>query len=97
MTAAGANLVHEALRHQGSQPRGEAAAAVKIVKQRLPGAVLVLQAVELGIQRVGGLARAAARIDRIGRAVERRPELRHEVIPRRVVAKRASARQREIR
>ena len=89
--------IDEALRDQRSQPRGEAAAAVKVAKQRLARAVLFLQAEELGVERVGDLARAAARVDGVGRAVEGRPELGDEVIPRLVVANRAGAREREIR
>ena len=74
----------------------QAAAAVKISKQRSAFAVSLLQAEKIGVDRVGQLARAAARIDGVGRPIQDRTVLAHEMIPGGVVALGTGARERQI-
>lgn len=80
--------IDKSLRHQRSEPGGEAAPAVKIPEQR--------SAEQLAVERVGDFARAAGAIDRIRRAIQRRTELGDEMIPGRFVAFTTGAREREV-
>src|SRR5262249_25333792 len=69
---------------------------VVVRKERSPLSVAFVEAVEVRVERVGELARAAARIDRVCGSVEDRPKLAHEVIPRRLAAGGAGDREREV-
>src|SRR4051812_6654900 len=69
---------------------------MKIPEQRTPLAVAVLHAKEIAIQRIGELAGAAGRIERICRTIEHWPVRLHEMLPGALVAGGASAREREI-
>src|SRR5262245_28317585 len=88
--------IDKPLRDQRAQPRGQAAAAVKVTKDGLADAVLFLEAKQLGVERLRDLARGAAGIDRIRRAIHCRPEFTDEMIPRVLAAHRARAGQREV-
>ena len=61
--------IDEALGDERSQPRGQAAAAVKVAKDGLADAVLFLEAEELCIERLGDVARAAAGIHGVRGAI----------------------------
>ena len=91
-----ADAIDVALREHRAQPRGEAAPPVEIVKQRAPFAVAFLQTVQVGIQRVGELAGAAAWIERIGRSIQHGPVFEDKSFPGRLVTGRALPRKREI-
>src|SRR6476659_8952005 len=84
------------LRKNCSQPGDQAAAAVEVAEERLAFAASLAQPEELAVQRLGEVARAATGIERIGRAVQQRPMLQNEVVPRALVAISARARQREV-
>src|SRR5437867_1452061 len=81
------------LREDRSEPCGEAASPMEILEERSPLAAVVLESVQVRIQRIGELACAAAPIERIGRAIEQRPILEHEPIPGGLVSGRTAARQ----
>src|SRR5439155_11441096 len=81
-----AHAIDVALREDGAQPRGQTAATLVIPQQRLPFAAAALHAVQIGIQRVGDLARALRAIERVGGAIEKRPVLANEPLPRVLVA-----------
>ena len=69
---------------------------MKVAKQRLPPALRVFQPEKLAVERVGELPRATAAIERVGGAMEARPILQHEIVPRRVVPEPACASEREV-
>ena len=69
---------------------------MKIPEQRLSRLSALVHAVQIGVQRIGQFARAAGRIERIGRTIEVRPHFQDEVIPCVSVPFRACAREREI-
>src|SRR5579872_134282 len=87
------------LREDGTQPRGELASAVKIIKQRrFPLASVAVQTIKLRVQRVRQVTRArfAGRTDdRTSRTAKHGPIANDEFLPRgiRTVAQRASERQ----
>ena len=62
------------LRQHGREPGAELAAAVEVAEQRLTDAVALAQSVEVGVERIGEIARAAGRIDRVRGAIERRDD-----------------------
>ena len=74
-----------ALREHGSQPGRETAPPVKVSEERTAFAVAFLKPEKVGVNRIGQLTRAAAGVDRIGRSIEHRTILEHEMIPRRLV------------
>ena len=84
------------LREHGAQPRRQTAPAVKVAEERLTFAVLFPGAVEIGVERVGQIARAARRIECVGGAIQVQPLFRDEVFPRRIASGRAAARKRQI-
>ena len=69
---------------------------MEIAKQRLSLASPVPKSEEIRVQRVRKVASAAAWIERVGGAIEKRPLLEDEVFPRALVAGRAGAGKREI-
>ncbi len=75
------NPVNVTLREDGAQPRGEAAAAMKVAEERSALTVSLLQAEEIGIERIGMLARAAARIERARGAIQHRTKDDDEMVP----------------
>src|SRR5262249_50831408 len=92
-----AQPIDVALREHGAQPCREAAAALKVLKQRSALAAAVPDAVELGVQRVGELSRAAARIERVSGAVQHGPVLEDETLPGLRVSCGAQARELQVR
>ena len=69
---------------------------MKVAEERSALAGALGRPVEIGVERIRQLARAARRVERVGRSIERRPVLAHEMLPRGLVAVRAGAGQREI-
>ena len=59
---------------------------MEVAEERLSLAFAIPQPVEVGVQRVGELPRTASRIQCIRRAIENRPVLQYEVIPRRFIS-----------
>ena len=59
---------------------------MKVAEERLSRAFGIPQPVEVGVKRVGELPRAAPGLEGIGRAIENRPVLQHEVIPGRLIS-----------
>jgi len=55
-----------------------------------------LRAVEVGIQRIGEIARAAARLERVGGAIQHGPICEDEALPRLLVPRDAQACQLQI-
>ena len=90
------HAIDEPLRQDRAQPRREAAAAVKIAKQGLTIGSAIGDAEQVAVERIHELPRPAGRVHGVGGAIERRPELAHEVFPRVFVARRAPAGEREI-
>ena len=90
------HAVHVPLSQHGAQPRREAAPSVEVAKERQPFAVPLPQPEQVRVQRVREVARAARAVDRIGRAVEHRPVLAHEMLPRPFVSLRARACKRKV-
>src|SRR5689334_4013908 len=88
--------IDEPLRDERSQPRRQAAAAVKIAEYGLADAVLFLEAEQFRIQRGRDFSRAASGIHRIRGAIHAGPEFLDEVVPRILAPHRARAGQREI-
>jgi hypothetical protein len=84
------------LSQYGAQPGRETASTVVIAKERLPPAVAFLEAKELAVQRIGEIACATARVDRLGRSIQGRPVFANEVFPGALVTAGASDSQREI-
>ena len=76
------------LRQHGSEPRRETAASVEVTKER--------SFEQFAINAVGQFPRSSSGVERIRRAVERRPMFPDEVFPGCFVAGRAGARQREV-
>ena len=76
-----------ALREHGAQPRRQAAPTVVVAEERLE---------QIGVERVGHLAGAAAWIHGVGRAVQNRAVFRDEMVPGGRVALGAGTRQREL-
>src|SRR6185369_9424229 len=83
-----AQPVDVALRKHGTEPRREAAASVKVTKER------ALE--QFAVNAVGQVAGTASGIERVGRAIERRTLFANEVLPRLLVARGARAGEREI-
>ncbi len=69
---------------------------MKVSEERAAFAVAFLQPEEIRVDRIGQLARAAGGIDGIGRPVEHRTVLAHEMIPRGFGAFGAGAGQRQV-
>ena len=69
---------------------------MKISKQRLPAACAPIQAEQIAVQRIGEISGPPARLDRVGRAVQKRPVLSDEMFPGLLVRGSAGARQRQI-
>src|SRR5205823_14644484 len=86
-----ADPIDESLCENRPEPRRQAAAAVKILKQRPAFAAALLQAVQLGAQRVGQLTGAAARIESVGSTIKHRPVLEDEALPGLLVSRGALA------
>lgn len=55
------------------------------------------QAEQLGVERIGQISRAAARLERVGRSVKRGPLFTDERLPRVFVSVRARAGERQVR
>jgi hypothetical protein len=73
-----AQAIHIALREDRAQPSREAAAALKVPEQRF--------AVQVCVDGIGELTRAAGWVEGVGGAVEDRPVLEHEALPRLLVS-----------
>ncbi len=89
------------LREHGAKPCAELAAPVKIIEERFSAALGFAQAVQIGVERIGQLARVgvlpgAESRDGARGAVKLGAELRDEEIPRRGTAEAARARKREV-
>ena len=89
--ARAANFVHVPLRQHGAKPCAELAAPVKIIEERFSAALGFAQAVQIGVERIGQLARVgilpgAESRDSARGAVKLGAELRDEEIPRRGTA-----------
>ena len=84
------------LRQDCSQPRAQAAAAVKVAKQRLARAAAVRKPIQLAVERVGQLLRRAGGVDCIGGAEQCGPVAGDEVFPGRLEAFDARGRQRQV-
>ena len=69
---------------------------MKIAEERSTFAVPLLQSEEIGVDRIGELARGAAGIHGVSRSVEDRAVLENEMIPRGLDSRRAGRRQRKI-
>ena len=82
LAARGTHAVNLALREHGAQPGPQAAPSVEVSEERTPLPIAFLQSEEIGVNRIGQLARAAGGIDGVGRAVEHRSVLAYEMIPR---------------
>jgi hypothetical protein len=98
-----ANTVNEPLREHGAKPRLQRTAAVVIREQRLTLAVTFSnprrlprllarsgQTIQLGVERIRDLARAAGSIEGIGGPIQHRSMLPHEMIPRSLIPRRAA-------
>jgi len=86
--APGAQAIDVSLRKHGAEPRRQTAASVEVTKK---GSLE-----QLAVEPVSELPRAAARIERVGRAIQRRALFANEVFPRPFVAGGAAAGQREV-
>ena len=91
-----AQTIDVPLSEYGSQPRGETASPVEIPEQRSPLAVAFLHAIQVGVQSIGQVASATARIEGIGRAIEERPVLEDQALPGLLVSGGALARELEV-
>ena len=91
-----AQAIDVALREHRAQPSAEPAAAMKIAEKRLTHAVAFGEAEQVGEQRVRQLARAAARVDRIGCTKQAGTVCGQEMIPGRFEPLCARRSQREI-
>src|SRR5207244_11759456 len=80
------DAIDVALSENGAQPRGQAAAPLVVAKERLPLTPGGPDAVQLRVQRIGDLARALRAIERVGGAIQERPVLADESLPRVLVA-----------
>src|SRR5262249_31836005 len=67
------------------------ASSLEVAKQRSPLRTGFGQAVEIRIKGIGEIARASGRIESVGRAVEQRPVLEHESLPRLLLSSGAPA------
>jgi hypothetical protein len=76
-----ADAIDVSLRQHRTQPRRQAAAALKVAKERLT--------VEIRVQGIGEIARTARWVQRVGGAVEDRPVLEDEALPGLLVPGRA--------
>jgi hypothetical protein len=85
-----------ALGKNRAQPRRQTASPVEVAEQRLARVAAGVEAVELGIERIGQVASAARRIERVGSPIERGSMFLHELVPGCFVAGLAGARQGEI-
>src|SRR5205807_270313 len=85
-SALNADAIDVALSENGAQPRGQAAAPLVVAKERLPLTRGGPDAVQLRVQRIGDLARALRAIERVGSAIQERPVLADESLPRVLVA-----------
>ncbi len=99
--ARAANFVHVPLRQHGAKPRAELAAPVKIIEQRFSAALGFAEAIQIGVERIGQLARVGVlpggvTCDGARGAVQLGAELRDEEIPRRGTAEAARASKREV-
>ena len=100
-SARAANLVHVPLRQDGAKPRAELAAPVEIIEERFSAALGFAQAVQIGVKRIGEVARGGVLPGGIAddgsrRAIKLGAKFRHEKIPRGGIAKAACKRQREV-
>jgi hypothetical protein len=95
-TPVGSNAIDLPLRENGTQPRGQTAASVKVAKERPPLAVALLKAEEVRVDRVRLLACAAARIEGVGCPIKDGTILKHEMVPGQLVAIRARRSQRKV-
>src|SRR5688572_9283948 len=87
--ARGANAIDVSLREYGAQPRGQAAAPLKIPEQRLALAIAFAKAVQLGEQFVREIMRGPARGHGVRGTPKHGPVLANEALPRRFIAGRA--------
>src|SRR5262245_28165692 len=88
--------IDESLCDQGSEPGRQRTAAMKVPNERLAHAVFLAKAEQFGIESFGDLARAAGRVDRVRRSIERRPIFPDEVIPCFLATHRTRACKREV-
>src|SRR5262245_40220943 len=79
-----------------AEPCRERAPAVKVAKERLSLAALLCHPVQIGVQGISQLAGVSGRIDGISRSIENGTKREDEMLPRRVVSRRAPARERQI-
>ena len=69
---------------------------MKVPEERLTFPVTLADAVQVGVEGIGQLARTARRIERVGGAIQHGPVFADEVLPGRLVASRACTRQRQV-
>ncbi len=88
--------VDVSLRQHGSQPCGQAAAAVEVAEVRLPFAIARSEAEKLCVERSRDLACTAGPIERVSGAIQHVAVTKDEVVPGLVHALGAGARQSKI-
>lgn len=94
--AGGSNPVDMPLREHGTEPCLQRAAAMVIPEQRLPFTVPLANAKQLAVNGIGDLTRTSRPVESVRCAIEGRPMLLDEVIPRTLVTGCAGAGQRQI-
>src|SRR4051812_4542080 len=91
-----AQAIHVALREDRAEPGAEAAASLEVAEERAPLCPAFGHAVEIRVQGVGEVARAAAGVEGIGRAVEDWPVFKDEPFPGLLLAGSALTRELEV-